>query len=599
MSTQAPKAKAVKSNLTSEQRAWLKKLGAVVDSAGDAAADEVAAPTRGTQPAGPGTQRVAALGGKPASTKEALGPGALIPVIPVVIDALKIKCTCKVLNRSQQKLLLNKIKLDHPTGNGFEKAPADEIAPGGSDEFVVVNKAPFHLGVLGEMEYQVEGENPETIVFIRWEHARSDDIPIIGTDTEAKMEVRPPNAKKFEATKNVNSDLFTFLFKSKGGAPPPPQPQPGPGPGPSPAPAQDIRSNCQITVNNKTNLVLTLADQGHDRGDFMTFPPQTIAPGASAQFVSVETPHGKEQGCKGFVSWEVGSPSAAIWRCEWDNPEADKNTAKAPAEPQSAGFRTLAQIGQDDENVPVVFTISGGGTGPAPQPTPSPSPSPAPEPEPAFLAPPGSRQPTLRKGDKKADGWVEYLQHVLNDHLGAGTVDVDGSFGQKTLNAVIKFQTQNKLKVDGIVGNQTWAALRLEKPEAPSTDGRTPHTFEQTDLQARWEVDDTPDAIYVEKIDRLTLNVVSVGEGKIDDFSATVRITPPGTPAKVVKVKIGPPFQRTANDQGNKHAVTLLNFKKNFPAKDPNAKIEDYLVEAFFDKELGPDLFKGHITVQK
>jgi len=192
--------------------------------------------TRQPQPAGQGTRKVAALAGKPAGTKEALGPGALIPVIPIVVDALKIKCTCKVLNRSQQKLLLNKIKLDHPTGNGFEKAPQDEIAPGASDEFVVVNKAPFHLGVLGEIEYEVEGENPETIVFIRWEHARSDDIPIIGTDTEAKMEVRPPNAKKFEANKNVNSDLFTFLFKSKGGAPPPPQP----GPSPAPAPGHSL-----------------------------------------------------------------------------------------------------------------------------------------------------------------------------------------------------------------------------------------------------------------------------------------------------------------------------------------------------------------------
>src|SRR5690242_3141985 len=119
------------SKLSDKQRAWLKKLGAVVNS-GDGGGAEVAAP-------------------------EKLN---IITVIPVVVDALKIKCTCKVLNRSQQKLLLNKIKLDHPTGNGFEKAPQDEIAPGGSDEFVVVNKAPFHLGVLGELEYEVEGENP-------------------------------------------------------------------------------------------------------------------------------------------------------------------------------------------------------------------------------------------------------------------------------------------------------------------------------------------------------------------------------------------------------------------------------------------------------
>jgi len=64
-----------------------------------------------------------------------------------------------------------------------------------------------------------------------------------------------------------------------------------------------------------------------------------------------------------------------------------------------------------------------------------------------------------------------------------------------------------------------------------------------------------------------------------------------------VKVKIGPPFKRNKDDQGNLHSVEIENFKKNFPAKDPNAKMEDYLIEAFFDKELGPDLFKGHILV--
>src|ERR1051326_1165600 len=45
---------AAKSKLTPEQRAWLKKLGAVVNSSGDGAVDteKAAAPARGAQPAG-------------------------------------------------------------------------------------------------------------------------------------------------------------------------------------------------------------------------------------------------------------------------------------------------------------------------------------------------------------------------------------------------------------------------------------------------------------------------------------------------------------------------------------------------------------------
>jgi len=601
------------STLSEKQRAWLKKLGAVVNS-GDGGGAEVAEPPprmiivhaesvrrAPTQPGGQGAQKVPAAGA-PGEKAAAGNKSDLVGIgIPGILDpSITVKVT--IINRSPFDLerASGSAKLENPTVCKFTKPPPAELpANGPAQTFEISNNSVPGFGCGGEVSYNIVDDDKKTSVFIKWERGF---IP----SRKHTEEVRPAYAAKFSVSGDFVDDEFTYIFSGKGGPGPKPGPQP---PGPQPGPAQDVKTSCNITVTNNTKLVLTLADQGHDRGDFMTFPPQTIQPGASAQFVSVETPHGKEQGCKGFVSWEVGSPSAAIWRCEWDNPEGDKNTAKAPAEPQSAGFRTVAQIGQDDENVPVAFTISGGGgdgpgpgpgpgpkPGPGPEP-PGPKPEPKPEPEPKFDAPPGSRQPTLRKGDKSPDGWVEYLQTLLNAHLGKGTVDVDGSFGQKTHTAVLKFQQQKKLQVDGTVGNQTWAALRLEKAEAPSTDGRTPHTFEQKDLQARWEVNDTPDALYRTSKDLLELNVVNVGEGKIDDFFATIRVTPPGTPSKTVKVKIGPPFKRNKDDQGNLHSVEIENFKKNFPAKDPNAKMEDYLIEAFFDKELGPDLFKGHILV--
>lgn len=60
---------------------------------------------------------------------------------------------------------------------------------------------------------------------------------------------------------------------------------------------------------------------------------------------------------------------------------------------------------------------------------------------------------------KKAKGdAVRALQGVLNAH-GFDCGEVDGSFGSKTDAAVRKFQEAKVLKVDGIVGEDTWTAL--------------------------------------------------------------------------------------------------------------------------------------------
>lgn len=65
-------------------------------------------------------------------------------------------------------------------------------------------------------------------------------------------------------------------------------------------------------------------------------------------------------------------------------------------------------------------------------------------------------KPTLRKGDRGDE--VKELQEQLNA-MGYDCGEADGVFGTRTRNAVIKFQTDNGLKPDGIVGPQTWAAL--------------------------------------------------------------------------------------------------------------------------------------------
>jgi hypothetical protein len=61
---------------------------------------------------------------------------------------------------------------------------------------------------------------------------------------------------------------------------------------------------------------------------------------------------------------------------------------------------------------------------------------------------------TLKQGTSGMD--VRTLQQLLH----TSGVTVDGKFGKATLSAVIDFQKRAKLHADGIVGPQTWTALR-------------------------------------------------------------------------------------------------------------------------------------------
>lgn len=63
------------------------------------------------------------------------------------------------------------------------------------------------------------------------------------------------------------------------------------------------------------------------------------------------------------------------------------------------------------------------------------------------------RIPVVKYGDVSPA--VCALQSALNYH-GYGWLELDGVFGNKTLNAVKKFQRINNIKVDGIVSADTW-----------------------------------------------------------------------------------------------------------------------------------------------
>lgn len=64
--------------------------------------------------------------------------------------------------------------------------------------------------------------------------------------------------------------------------------------------------------------------------------------------------------------------------------------------------------------------------------------------------------PTLKKG---ASGNITKLLQEKLVYLGYSTNGVDGIFGSGTRNAVVKFQSDNGLGADGIVGRNTWNKL--------------------------------------------------------------------------------------------------------------------------------------------
>ena len=591
--------------LTSDQRAWLSELGTLVSQAPAEVADDEEA----TLPDG---SRKALAGERVASTNEALvgfGPEDIPGAIAKKLLG-PLNVTCMINNNTGQSLKVDRASLseiDDDSGRTmgiahgeYQEFPPSQIkAEDQSAKFSAANKETDLVivtvrtaGVEGFVRYFIDEQKTAWVLHF--------NNPRVGNNT-ADSRLEGPNAAQFETPSVVkgggNNAKFLYVLNRKGGTvPPTPTPTPpNPTPTPIPTPAAKVPSSCLISVTNETGLALRRADADHERGDFMMPPPASVPPGGIVSFVSVETLNAKEQGCKGFVVWEVGSPVSAVWRIEWDNPEEAKNNASASLTPQTAGFASQDVIGQGEENVPVSFIISGG-TAPVPPPGPVPvPPTPVPpKPEPEFLPPVEQKQPTLRKGDKSVDQWVEYAQFLLNHHLGTNLAQ-DGDFGNSTLSAVTRFQGKKKLLVDGIIGNQTWAALRDGAPEKPSTDGREPHAFVEAGPEARWTLE-KKDNFYDKASDTLQLIVESVGDTPLDPSTeAIVKITPPGGKARTVAVQIGPVEPSTKRDQGF-HVVRLKNFRKEFPSVPATASVTGYQIDAYLPQELGGDRLIDKVT---
>lgn len=438
-----------------------------------------------------------------------------------VLDSINARqsCVVTVVNETAETL---EFVSKEPAHGDFVTLPALAIPPGGSDTFGTADKdISFLTGCEATVVYSVGGKAQWTI---HWDNPGD-----IVESNEADEQVEP-GGTAFEGSSEMpggNAKVpVRFILKGPGGrrgggtTPPPP----------TPPPTDDRRGSSLITIVNRSNAPLTLTDQGHDHGEFVTNPPIDIPAGGTASFSSFETEGSKAEGSQGFVTYSLGPTLQSTWTVRWSNPEKSDNTTDSVlAGPEVGGLRAIDQIGAGDENVPVTFTLMGqvgAVTPPVPPPEPPPEPPPVPPtpPEPEFVPPVETDEPTLRLHDTKPDGWVEYLQELLNAY--GNHLSVDGHFGNATHQAVLAFQSARGLMVDGVVGNQTWAALREEAARPPSTDGREPHTYEELGPEARWVTEDS--AVQYDPA-RDTIYVVAYNTGNVPltpgHFRATGRVT--------------------------------------------------------------------------
>jgi len=200
-----------------------------------------------------------------------------------------------------------------------------------------------------------------------------------------------------------------------------------------------------------------------------------------------------------------------------------------------------------------------------------------------------TQEPTLRHGDTGNEGWVEYLQGLLILE-GHDTVTKNGSFDDATLDAVQKYQLHNGLLADGVVGNQTWAALRRADPQMAGTDGRERGTYVEDTREARWVYDE--EMVLVDAAaDELLFIAINVGSAPLDASTlanATCRITPPQGDA--FDMELVP-----RNESGSTTEAGNLFF---YVASNVNAiPAGRYKAEAWLPEELSGDRSESHFEI--
>ena len=201
-----------------------------------------------------------------------------------------------------------------------------------------------------------------------------------------------------------------------------------------------------------------------------------------------------------------------------------------------------------------------------------------------------TQEPTLRQGDEGIDGWVEYLQGLLIIE-GHKTVTINGSFDDTTLDAVRSYQLHNGLMVDGVVGNQTWAALRRGDARMAGTDGREAGTYVEDTREARW-VWDGEVVVHDAAADELKFVAINLGSAELDASTlpnASCRITPPEGAAFDMELVARNEFGSTPTEIGKLFFYVASNVNA-IPAGR-------YKAEARLPAELSGDHSESHFEI--
>ncbi len=425
----------------------------------------------------------------------------------------------------------------------YEEAPLEKIQPGELIEFTVRSKPTSEAEnaaeiVSGRVEWLPDGATNDEIWTIQYKESPRDTRLI---------KLSECLSKRFIADKPPNN--FEFTLRD--------------------APPSPTSFVSRVVVMNNTNVTLLIKDPKPIDGTFEQ-PPKDIPPGLPGEIIMRSDGADFGERVSASLVWEPqGFPSGERWSMTFSKIAGDLNgTAQQQVDSIRFEAEETLPFGNDFR-----FVLN-------------------PVAEPEFKKPEPTRQPTLRFDDRGVDGWVEYLQEQLNALVEPSPkLVVDGHFGQATYDAVYKFQGQAGIQQDWVVGNETWAALRHGPKEEPSTDGRKPHTYVEEGLEARWLTEDEA-ATFDQSKDELVLVCVSVGdEAQLVGQNVNVFVTPPGGKRKGFVAKIGGKVSTTTSSQGETFGITLKDFRKSFPSTPETAPIQDYLVEAYFDEELGSDFY--------
>jgi len=490
---------------------------------------------------------------------------------PQVPEAPLLKSTITLVNASPRELTFVKSALDFPTAKFEPLVPVSIPANGGKVLFRVVEPTIGPKKTAGMAWFSYPGKKGKVDVIFAWSGKKA-EVKVIGDGTFTRQ------TRAVEDLDRGNE--YRMLFKegkADAGEMLPPMEDPD---APPEQPVADGKPNppAKVTIVNESGFGMTLgSSELKQQATFKSQPPKTVDGGRTGHFeVQSGTPDWPATAGKVTYTFTADDPADpnAPGVVQTANFEWEGNNWTGGLNPGAEDFKVVVDGGTDNYR----FTLVG--------------------PKLEFAPPAEAKEPTLRKGDKSGDAWVEYLQTALNYHINAG-LEVDGDFGGRTLKAVKAFQRKYKKEgvlEDGIVGDQTWSYLREGAPAKPKTDGRKPHSYVEKGAEARW-FKEKDWVIYDYGGDALLMMALSLGDvALVENRKVRFRVVNPAGVQKVLDRPVGPAITETKDQRV--HMVAIQQFSTLFDeAHTGNAEGGDYQVTAYLPADLGGDTYTGVLNI--